>query len=326
MRRRDFIALVGSTAAVWPLAARAQQQANVRLVGFLVSDTPVQAAVRVQALRDGLREFGYVEGRNIALETRYAEFNYDRLPALVSNLVALNVDVLVTQGSPATIAAQRATKTTPIVMTVVGDAVPQGIISSLSHPGGNVTGISWQSAELITKRLELLKEVMPNISEMAVLANANNSATNSQLKSLEVAAQSANVRLFDETVRGPNELVAAVSAIADRGIHALIIVDDGVLIANAKTLADLAAIHEIGGVGFGEFTESGGLLAYGPNRLEMCRRVAYFVDKILKGEQPADIPVEQPNKFDLTVNLKTAKALGLTIPTSVLVAATDIIE
>jgi len=325
MKRRDFIAAFAGAAA-WPLAARAQQRADIPRIGFLGIDPPSVLKSRVEALREGLHDLGYTEGKNIVVHFRYADGNYDRLPALASELIDLKVDLLATQGSPATIVAKRATRTIPIVMTVVGDAVAQGIVDSLARPGGNITGVTWQLPELNTKRLEILKEAVPSITEVAVLANPNNSSTNLTLKAMESAARSMKVGLYQVNVRQADEFAGAFSMIASRRIHAFVATDDAMMIASAKTIADLATMYRLPSAGFKELTDAGGLLAYGPNRLGMYRRAAYFVDRIIKGEWPAEIPVEQPAKFDLVVNLKTARILGLMVSRTLYVAATEIIE
>ena len=211
-------------------------------------------------------------------------------------------------------------------MTAVGDAVAQGIFDGLARPGANLTGVSFQSPELSTKRLELMTEVRPGISQVAVLTNPNNSSTGIILKAVEIAAQSVKIGLYDASARGSDELAEAFFTIADRRVDAVIVMDDPMTIANSKTIADLTATYRLPSASFTEIAEAGGLLAYGPNRLEMFRRAAYFVDKILKGERPSDIPVELPTKFDLIVNLMASKALGLTIPPALLATADEVIE
>jgi putative ABC transport system substrate-binding protein len=326
MRRREFITLIGGAAAGWPLAARAQQAQQVRRIGYLGSASASSTEARVDALRTGLRDLGHIEGNNIVIEFRWAEGNYDRLPDLAAELIGLKVEVLVTQGTPVTIAAKRMTRTVPIVMVPVGDAITSGIVDSLARPGGNVTGITFFLPELCAKRLELLKQVVPGIKRVAVLGNPDNLVMTPTFLAMEVAAKSLKLGLDQFGVRGPSELDEVFSKIANTGVEAVVIVDDGVLISNARLIAELAQKKRVPTAGFKEFADAGGLISYGPSRFEMYYRAAYFVDKILKGSKPADIPVERPTKFELTVNLKAAKILGITLPPTLLATADEVIE
>ena len=243
MKRREFITFLGGAAVAWPLAVRAQQSAKIPRIGFLGSDTASQLAIRVGALREGLRDFGYVEGKNIVIEFRYAEGKYDRLPTLAAELVNLKVDVLITQGTPPTIAAKRATSTIPIVMTVVADAVASGIVAGLSRPGGNITGITFFLPELCAKRVELLKEVRPGIARVGVLANPNNPSMGPILKTVEAASRSLKVELYQFKVRKPDEFAGVFSTIAKRGIDAVAIIDDAMFISHVREIADLTRMN-----------------------------------------------------------------------------------
>jgi ABC-type uncharacterized transport system substrate-binding protein len=281
----------------------------------------------VEALRAGLRDLGYVEGRNIAIEYRWAEGKYDRLPTLVAELVALRVDVIVTHGgTPPALAAKRGTTTIPIVTTGVGDAVGAGLVASLARPGGNITGLTDFVPELHAKRLELLKEAVPRIGRVAFLVNPDNPGTQTALNPLESTARSLKVELQKVAVRRPEELERAFSAMAERRVDAVVAAQDALLNANVKAIADLAAKRRLPASGSKEFAEAVGVIGYGWNVSVNNRRAAHFVDKILKGANPSDLPVEQPTKFELAINLKTAKALGLTIPQSLLVRADEIIR
>jgi putative ABC transport system substrate-binding protein len=326
MRRREFITLLGGAAVVWPLAARAQQPEQIRRIGYLGSDSASKTVVRVDALRTGLHDLGYVEGKNIVIEFRWAEGNYDRLPDLVAELIGLKIEVLVTQGTPVTAAAKRMTRTVPIVMTPVGDAVASGIIDSLARPGGNITGITFFLPEICSKRLELLKQMIPGINRVAVLVNPDNPAMPPTLHAMEVAAKSLKLELDQFEARAPSEFDGVFSKMANKGDDAVVIVDDGVLIAHAGMIADLAEKKRVPSAGFKEFADVGGMIAYGPSRFDMYYRAAYFVDKILKGSKPADLPVERPTKFELTINLKAAKTLGITVPPTLLATADEVIE
>jgi putative tryptophan/tyrosine transport system substrate-binding protein len=280
----------------------------------------------VNAVRAGLRDFGYIEGTNLIIEYRFGDGNYDQLPALAAQLVHLNVDVLVTFAAPGTQAAKSATKTIPIVMAVTADAVGTGLVASLAHPGGNVTGTTILNPELMAKRLELLKELVPTMTQAAVLLNPDNAANGPVRQAMEMTAKALNIGLYPFELRGSGEIESVLAAMVDGKIDALVVHDDQVLIGNAKTIASLAAKQNLPSCGFLEFATAGGLLAYGVNFVELCRRAGYFVDKILKGTTPSDLPVEQPTKFELVVNLKTARALGLAVPDKLIALADEVIE
>ena len=325
-RRRLVIAL-GASALAAPLAPFAQQQpAKIPRIGFLGATTAAGIANRLEGLRAGLRELGYVEGNTIFIDYRWAEGKYDRLPDLADELVRLKVDILVTYGTPGTLAAKRTTTTIPIVMATSGDAVGTGLVASLARPGGNITGSSFFSPELMAKRLALLKEAVPRITRVAVLVNPDNPAIGQELQAMQTTATSLKVDLQQFEVRGPNEFDGAFARMANRRIDAVVIEEDSMLVANARAIADLAAKQRLPSSGFLELAEAGGLMAYGVTLPELFRRAATFVDKILKGAKPGDIPVEQPTKFEMVVNMKTAKALGIKIPQTILVRATKVIE
>ena len=324
--RRELLIALGAGALVAPLASIAQQPAKLARIGFLGVESASGYRSQVEALRAGLRDFGYVEGRNVVIEFRWAEGKYDLLPDLASGLMRLKVDVLVTQGTPASLAAKRAITTIPIVMASVGDAIATGLVASLARPGGNITGSTFFVPELNAKRLELLKEILPRITTAAVLLNPSNPVSKPVLQAMEVAAKSLKVGLQKFDVRGPDELGGTFSAMAASRVEAVVIPEHSIYVANAGLIADLAAKRRIPSAGFPAIPEVGGLIGYGANHAELYRRAAYFVDKILKGAKPGELPVEQPTKFELVVNMKTAKALGLKIPQSILVRADKVIE
>ncbi len=327
MKRREFITLLGGAAAVWPLAVRAQQAKKVYRIGFMGNSTAALEANLVGPFRDALREFGYEEGRNIAIEYRWAEGHYERFPALVAELIAQKVDVIVTAGTPATLAVKAATTSVPLVVVAVGDPVGTGIVASLGRPGGNITGLSSIAPELEGKRLELLRELIPNLSHVAVLWNPVNAFHVTSLKQARVAAELLRMRVQSVEVRASEEIDGALAAIASERPGALLILADRVFLHDRKRLMDFATQNRIPGVyAYRELVEAGGLMSFGPNYADMHRRAATYVDKILKGSKPADLPVEQPTKFELFVNVKAAKALGLTIPETFLLRADEVIE
>ena len=326
MDRRAFISTLTGGLLAAPLAAEGQQVGRVWRIGFLGAATPSVWASRVEGLRGGLRDLGYVEGKNIVIEFRWANGMYDRLPDLAAELTRLKIDVLVTAGTPGVLSAKRATATIPIVMAASGDAVATGLVASLARPGGNITGSTSFSQQLHAKRLELLKEAMPNLGLVGVLFNPRNPAFTTDLQEMEPAARSMKVRLQRFESQGPNEFAGAFAAMTRSHVDAVVIQEDGMLNDNTRAIADLAAQQRLSSIGLKEFADAGGLMGYGVDRIELFRRAAYFVDRILKGAKPADLPVEQPSKFDLAINLKTAKALGLTIPASLLQRADQVIE
>ena len=313
-----------------PLAAHAQQAAKPPRIGCLRegSASDAAAAPLVEAFRQGLRERGWLEGQNVAIEYRLAEGRRDRLPDLAAELVRLKVDVIFAPSTAATVAAHNATRTIPIIMASFGDPVGRGIIASLARPGGNVTGLSY-SVELgiVGKQLELLKEVVPKVSRVAVLGDPGHPQYGSQLREAEVASRSLRVQLQVVEARGPSEYDSAFGAMVRKRAEALLVLPDPVSFLNRRPHLDLAAKHRLpASYGSREFVDAGGLISYGPSLSDLWRRAATYVDKILRGAKPSDLPVEQPTKFELVINLKTAKALGLTIPQSVLLRADEVIE
>jgi putative ABC transport system substrate-binding protein len=326
MRRRQFIGLLCGAATILPIAARAQQAAKIAQIGFLGVTTGADLASRAEALRAGLRELGYVEGKNLVIESRYADGKFDRLPELAAELVRLKVDVIVTHATPGTRAAQRATVTIPIVIAASADAVAAGLVASLSHPGGNTTGLTFFNPELMGKRLELLKELIPKVTRVAVLINPNNPANRLNLQATGVTAKSLDVEIKPFEAREPNEFANVFSAMVKENYEGVVVSEDPILIANVNGIAELASKHRLPSVGFREFVQVGGLISYGADLRSLFQRAAYFVDKILKGTKPGDLPVEQPTKFELIANLKTARALGLTVPPQLLTRADEVIE
>jgi putative ABC transport system substrate-binding protein len=284
-------------------------------------------AVLFAAFREGLRELGYVEGQSIKIESRWAEGNYDRLPGLAADLVRLKVDVIVTYGTPVSQAAKRATGTIPIVMAAIIDPVASGLVTSIARPGGNLTGQSMMSPDLVAKQLEILKEVVPKVSRVAVLWNPANAGNAPQARHAQDAAGALCVRLQSLGARGPSEIDSAFTGMTNEQAGAVIVLVDAMLQENRTRITDLAARHRLpAAYGLSEYAEVGGLLAYGPDRLGMFRHAVTYVDKILKGAKPGDLPIEQPQKFELIVNLKTARALGLTMSQSLLLRADQVIE
>ena len=309
-----------------PLAGDAQPLAKFARIGVLTLAVAPSTPL-AEAFRQGLREHGYVEGQNLAFEYRYAEGRADRLPALAAELVRLKVDVIVTESTMAALAAKRATETIPIVMAIAGDPVKAGVVGSLARPGGNVTGLTLMHPELSGKRLQLLKEAVPRIALVAVIWNPTDPAAVDYLRETEVAARSLGLRLHAIEARAPAELDAAFKAVADARPSAFFTLPGGMFQDNQTRILEFAKKNRLPGVFPNRvFVEAGGLISYGPNLAASSRRAAAFVDKLLKGAKPADLPIEQPTKFELVVNLKTARALGLTIPASVLVRADQAIE
>jgi putative ABC transport system substrate-binding protein len=327
MKRREFITLLGGAAVAWPLAARAQQRAKVAHIGYLGLVSASWHTPRITAFRAGLRDLGYAEGKDIVIEFRWAEGRYDQLPALAAELVRLNVDVIVTHTVPGAIAAKQATSTIPIVITAASDLLAFGLVESLARPGGNLTGRSFFNAELVAKRLELLKELAPSLAKAAVLLNADNLAGNQLiLRELEPTAKALKVELLTFEARGPGDFEGAFAAMINQQIGAAVLHEDPMLNSNSKAIVDTLARHWLPTCGFPEFAAAGGLMAYGINLPEMDRRAAVFVDKILKGAKPAGLPVERATKFTTIVNLRTARAMGIDMPTSILLRADEVIE
>jgi putative ABC transport system substrate-binding protein len=325
MDRRTFIVALGIAAA--PFAALGQQPlAKVYRIGFLGTQRASDYVTRLEALRIGLRELGYVENRNIVIEVRCAEGNYDRLPELAAELVALKVDVIVVEGISTARAAKNATTTTPIVVGNVGNAVNSGLVASYAKPGGNITGMSFLAEELTAKRLELLKQAKPSIAKVGVLVRPVNPALVQILGVMRSEAERNRMQIEPIEVHDASELESAFSTLATRGVEGILVHSDAVFFTHAETIAALAAKHRMASVGPWDFGKAGGLIGYGVNTLDNYRHIAVFVDKILRGAKPADMPIEQPSKIELVINLKTAKAIGLAIPQSLRLRADEVIQ
>ena len=326
MNRRDTV-LALLAFGVAPLASVAWAAGKVFRIGFLGNSTAALEANLVGPFAEALRNLGYVDGRNAQVEYRWAEGKYERFPALIGELIALKVDVIVTAGTPATLAVKKATTSVPIVMVAVGDPVGTGIVSSLSQPGGNITGLTSISAELEGKRLELLREVVPDVSHVAVLWNADSPLQFVGERRTHAAAEALHIKMLSLGVRNEEGLEKAFAAIARERPGALLVLADRLFLHHRARIMAFAAKHRLPGVhAYRELVAAGGLMSYGPNYADMHRRAAYFVDRILKGAKTADLPVERPSTFELVVNLKAARAIELTIPQSVLVRATEVIQ
>ena len=296
-------------------------------IGFLGVADPTRFAPGVEAVRLGLRDYGYVEGRNITIEFRWAEGRYDRLPTLAAELVRLNVDVIITHGTPGTFALKGATSTIPIVMSIIGNPVESGAVASLAHPGGNITGSSFFSNEVTAKRLDILKTAQPALVRVGILGNSQNLGAASTIRTVESLAQKLNVRAQFVDVRNPDELDAALTVVKAQ-TDGLVLGDEQVISVgdSPRRIADFALRNRLPSSGFIDYPHAGGLIGYGVVWTDVVRGSMVFVDKILKGAKPAELPIQQASKFELVINLKTAKALGLTIPPSLLQRADQVIE
>jgi putative ABC transport system substrate-binding protein len=329
MDRRVFIGTLAGGLLAAPLAAEAQSAAKVPRIGYLAPNLAASPHLR-EAFRQGLRDLGYVESQNVVIEYRSAEGKPERLPALAAELVALKVDVIVGPGTPTALAARQATRTLPIVFATAADPVGSGLVTSLARPGGNVTGLSILAPELVGKRLELLTQAVPGVSRVAVLwqPGGHDERTDKDiLKDAEVAARPLGVRLQFVEARGPADFDRTFSDMTRAGVGALTVLTSVMFLNERRRLVDLTAKNRLPAVyGGRDFVDAGGLMAYGPNLADLYRRAATYVDKILKGAKPGDLPVEQPTKFELVINLKTAKALGLTIPPALLQGADEVIQ
>jgi putative ABC transport system substrate-binding protein len=330
MKRRAFITLLGGAAAAWPLVARAQQPAStVRHIGFLLPGGARTTAVRgqLEAFRQGLKEYGWVEGQNIIVEYRFAEGKEDALPAIAAELARLRLDVIVAESTPAIQAAKTVTQTVPIVMATSADPVGTGLVANLNRPGGNITGLSLQAPELSGKRLQLLTEIVPGLARVAVLSNPLNPNTAPIVEQTKAAAQSLGVEVHVAEVQAPDKFGSAFAAITSAHAGALIVLPDPLLYGqHPRVVTFTAASHLPTLFPEKEVADAGGLIAYGPSIPASFRRAAAYVDKILRGAKPGDLPVEQPTTFELVVNLQTARAIGVTIPTSILLRADEVIE
>ena len=327
MRRRDFIRLLGGAAAALPLAARAQQPGRIWRIGVLETSPAASNAANFDAFRKGLRELGYVEGQNLILDYRSADGRAERFPQLAAELLRLNVDLIVTRGTPAVMAAKNATGTVPVVMAASGEPVRTGVVAGLARPGGNVTGLSALTSASVAKRLELMREMVAGIRRIAFLLNMGNPISPSSWEEFKTATPSLGFEAQLLDVRKSEDIVQAFdTAIAQRA-DAILVANDTVTLANRGQVVELAAKHRMPAMYHArEFVDAGGLMTYGVSYPDLYRRAATFVDKIFKGAKPADLPVEQPTKFELVINLKVARALGLDLPATVLARADEVIE
>ncbi len=329
MQRREFITLFGGTAATWPLAVRAQQPAGrVYRVGYLGIAAREQQLRSIKAFEEGLRSLGYRVGENVVIEYRFADGEMERLPALAVDLVRLGVDIIITGFNPITVAAMKATTTIPIVMISGIDPVSTGLIASLARPGGNVTGFSGDTgSEILGKRFELLKETLPNLSRLGILFNPDVALNRSRLTSMQETARALGLTLVPVEARGLDALEQAFATMVRERAQALVMQGDTVLFNYRGQIAEMALRNRLPAASVQrELAEAGFLLTYGPDYPDLLRRSAVFVDKIFKGAKPADLPVEQPTKFELVINLKTAKTLGIIVPPTVLIRADEVIE
>ena len=325
MKRRDFITLLGSALA-WPLAARAQQGKKLPTIGLLGSVTAAAQSQWTAAFVQRLREVGWTEGRNVAIEYRWAEGRTERFAEIADEFVRLEVDVIVTSGTPAVMALKQATSVIPIVFATAGDPVGNNLVASLARPGGNVTGLSVQSADVAAKRVELLREVVPGLRRLAIMLNVGNPFTVLELREVQAAASTLGLEVATLEIRRAEDIAPAFEALKGRA-EALDVVADALVNTHRNRINTLALSARLPTMyHMREPVEAGGLMSYGPHWPDMWRRAADYIDKILRGAKPADIPVEQPTKFDLIINQTTAKALGLTVPPMLLARADEVIE
>jgi putative ABC transport system substrate-binding protein len=329
MNRRKILAALGLCALAAPLRAYAQQQGKIRRVGFLTARRrPVSLDTDYYgAFPRGMRDLGYVEGKNLVIEWRFGDGQYERLPGLAAELVRLKVDVIVAAGPPVIIAAQKATSTIPIVFVSSLDPVEAGFVKSLARPGGNITGISNLGGEVGPKHLEMLLTMVPKLSRVAILVNSANSGHATMLKNVQAVAPKVNVKILPVQARTPQEIEMAFSVMTKENARAIIVGLDPFFIQQRRQIAELAAKNKLPSITtFREYVEDGGLMSYGQNQTDQFRHVAVFVDKILKGAKPGDLPVEQSTNFEMVINRKTANALGLRIPSELLLRADQVIE
>jgi putative tryptophan/tyrosine transport system substrate-binding protein len=326
MRRREFIALIGGAAAAWPLAARGQQREKLPTIGFLGAASASAMKSWLDAFVARLRELGWIEGRTVAIEIRWAEGRRERVAEIAAEFVQLKVDVIVTSATPPTLAAKQATAVIPIVFAAVSDPVGPGLVASLARPGGNVTGLANQTSDTAGKKLELLREAVPGLRRLAIMANVGNPASVLEMGEVQATARTLGLEVTTSEIRRAEDIAPAFEALKDRA-DALYLGPDPLMNTNRTRVNILAVGARLPTMqGAREYVEAGGLMSYGPNFPDQFRRVADFVDKILRGTKPADIPVEQPTKFDLVINLTTAKALRLEVPASLLARADEVIE
>jgi putative ABC transport system substrate-binding protein len=326
MRRRDFIKGIVGSAATWPLSVRAQQRDKLPLIGFLGATTPALASERVAAFTQRLQELGWIEDRTVKIEYRWAEGDLKGSPEIIAEFVRLKVNVIVTHATENVIAAKRVTSVIPIVFAAAGDPIRTDLAASLAHPGGNVTGLSIQATDLATKRLQLLREVVPDLRRLAILVNVNNPASVLERREVQTAARKSSLEVISLELRNAEDIAPAFKALEGRA-QVLYVIPDALVSTNRAPIHTLAMGVRLPTMyASRDYVEAGGLMSYGPNYPDLFRRAAEYVDKILRGTKPGDIPVEQPTKFDLVINLKTAKAIGLTIPHNLLVLADEVNE
>jgi len=323
MKRRDFILALGGAAAVWPLAARAQQSEHVRTIGILAS----QSLPPIQRFARKLRDYGYVEGRNLRLVSRFAEGQDERYPVMAAELAAMPVDLIVTWGTPAALAAKQATTSIPVVMGAIGDPVSVGIVSNLARPDGNITGFAAQNVDLDGKRLELLKDLLPHLSRVGMLANSANPMLDVSLRKLRPAAETLRVAVEVSDIQAGGGLEAALLQLAQAHPDAVLVAPDLLLLTRRRDIAAALAKNKLPAVyPFREYTDVDGLMIHGANLGVLFERAAGYVDRILKGAKPADLPVQLATEFELIINLKTAAAIGLTVPPTLIARADEVIE
>jgi putative ABC transport system substrate-binding protein len=326
MRRREFITLIGGAGATWPLAARAQQPRKLPTIGFLGQSTPAAESQRLAAFLNRLRELGWVEGQSVAIEYAWGEGVNDRFAAIANRFVQLNVDVIVTSGTASVMAAKQATTAIPIVFAVAGDPVANNLVASLARPAGNITGLSTVATDLAGKRVELLHEAVSGFHRLAILGNADNPLSVLEISEVEAAAKRIGINSITLKVRRAEDIARAFEELRSLA-DAIYVVADPLLNTNRAQIHTLAMSAKVPVIyNAREHVEGGGLIAYGPDFKELYRRAASFVDRILRGAKPGDIPVEQPTKFELVINLTTAKALGLSMPPTLLARADEVIE
>jgi putative ABC transport system substrate-binding protein len=325
LRMKNAIIILTLVFLSWFKPVSAQNAKTVR-IGFLGPNSAASTSSRMESLRAGLRELGYVEGKNLAIESRWADGNYDRLPDLARDLVGLKVDLILTSGTPGTRAARSATATIPIIMVTSGDPVALGLVASLARPGGNITGASNFSPELSAKRIELIKEAFPSTQRVGVLFNPDNSINDRNVPAMEQTSKGLKLVLQKIAVRSADDFKNAYSAMSKLRVEAVALPEDDFLSATNAKVVELVSKQRLPSIGRADFAEAGGIIGYGVNFFDLYRRAAIFVDKIVKGAKPGDLPVEQPRKFDFVINLKAAKQIGLTIPPNVLARADKVIK
>src|SRR5262245_7255430 len=326
MQRRKFITLLGGVPAVWPLVARAQPRGKVYRIGFLGVTSHAEYGRHPDALRTGLRQLGYEEGNNIVFEYRWAEGRYDRLPELAAELVNLKIDVLVAHSTPGARAAKQATSTIPIVVAAVADPVDVGLVPSLARPGGNLTGLTFFFSEICAKRVDLIREAIPTLTRVAVIVNPANPSHPIVLEVMQRTAGALGVELVPVEVKARDDIAVAIAGVAARPASALVTIEDPLVGSNVGQIAAFALQHRLPLIGFKPQAEAGALMEYGPDVVELFNRSATLVDKILKGTPPMNLPIERAVKFELIVNLKTAKTLGVTVPLTLIASADEVIE